>query len=101
MVNGGNCFDTVTDRRAWARATLGMVPHEAKFINKQENENMNDKTEPVMAPKVQPGVYRAIEAFFNLLWDPISRPTRDEYENGSQVNADEVLHPHLNSRTKS
>jgi hypothetical protein len=40
---------------------------------------MNDKAEPVMAPKVQPGIYRAVEAF-SLLWDPISRPSREKYE---------------------
>lgn len=40
---------------------------------------MNNKTESVMAPKVQPGVYRAIEAF-NLLWDPVIRPSREKYE---------------------
>ena len=79
MVNGDNCLDTVTDRRAWARATLGMAPHEARFKTIRETENMSKKTEPVMAPKIQPGIGRAIEAF-NLLWDPISRPSREEYE---------------------
>lgn len=33
--------------------------------------------------------------------ESLFRVSAFEYENGSQVNADEVLHPHLNSRTKS
>lgn len=92
--------DKLDIKRYYKDTDDGMVEiTEQEFLSRKQRSLSPDQIE------LERAVRRVVRIYIKVCYDSeksLFRVSAFEYENGSQVNADEVLHiPHLNSRTKN
>lgn len=91
--------DKLDIKRYYKDTDDGMVEiTEQEFLSRKQRSLSPDQIELERAAR------RVVRIYIKVCYDSeksLFRVSAFEYENSSQVNADEVLHPHLNSGTKS